>query len=175
MISQEEVFPIGYIAKVRGISGEVELRFTDDIFDRGDAEYLVLEIDGILVPFFWEEYRFKNSETAIFKFENISNEQRAREIVGRAVYYPTAHVPSESEAGLSSLKALTGFSVYLPDGRLLGRVEEVDDRSANVLLTISCADGRQRLVPFHPDFVIRFDLPGRSLHLDLPDGLLELS
>ena len=32
---------------------------TDDVFDRVDAEYLVLDIDGILVPFYLEEYRFR--------------------------------------------------------------------------------------------------------------------
>ena len=65
MIRLEEVFKIGYIAKHRGLRGEVELSFTDDCFDTGTAEYLVLDMDGILVPFFWEEYRFKNDDTAI--------------------------------------------------------------------------------------------------------------
>ena len=54
MIRSEEVFYIGKVSKFRGIQGEVEILFTDDAFDRGDAEYLVLEMEGILVPFFWE-------------------------------------------------------------------------------------------------------------------------
>ena len=38
MIRLEEVFKIGYIAKHRGLRGEVELSFTDDCFDTGTAE-----------------------------------------------------------------------------------------------------------------------------------------
>ena len=78
MICSEEVFYIGKVSKFRGIQGEVEILFTDDAFDRGDAEYLVLEMEGILVPFFWEEYRFKNDKTAIFQFEDIHDETAAR-------------------------------------------------------------------------------------------------
>lgn len=37
MIRQEEVFYIGKISKFRGICGETELLFTDDVFDRGEA------------------------------------------------------------------------------------------------------------------------------------------
>lgn len=66
MIREDEIFTIGHVTKVRGLQGEVEIRFTDDVFDRGEAEYLVLEMDGIPVPYFWEEYRFKNEATAIF-------------------------------------------------------------------------------------------------------------
>ena len=68
MIKQEEVYKIGRIGKPHGVKGEVNLMFTDDVFDRVDAEYLVLMVDGILVPFFMEEYRFRGDETALVKF-----------------------------------------------------------------------------------------------------------
>ena len=54
MIQQKDVFPIGYISKYRGISGEVEITFTDSIFDEGDAEYLIFLLDGLFGPFLWE-------------------------------------------------------------------------------------------------------------------------
>ena len=57
MIRQEEVFKIGKIGKPHGVKGEVAFRFSDDVFDRVDADYLILEVDGILVPFLIEEYR----------------------------------------------------------------------------------------------------------------------
>lgn len=81
MIRDNEVFKIGYISKQRGLRGEVEMVFTDDCFDTGSADYLVLDMDGILVPFFWEEYSFKNNETAILKFEEIDSEEQARKLV----------------------------------------------------------------------------------------------
>lgn len=72
MIKEDEVYKIGRIGKPHGISGEVTLRFSDDVFDRVDADYLVLMVDGILVPFFIEEYRFRSDEVALVKFEDMT-------------------------------------------------------------------------------------------------------
>lgn len=178
MIRSEEVFRIGYISRQRGLRGEVEMPFTDDCFDTGSAEYLVLDMDGILVPFFWEEYRFKNQDTAIVKFEGIDSEEQARHLAGRAVFYPKTHVAGATDdegAELSSYRALTGFSVSDVKGHPMGVVEAVDDSSQNILLTLRLPDGHELLVPFHNDFLLHFDLRERTLQLDLPDGLLQLN
>lgn len=175
MIKSDEVFYIGRITKYRGISGEVELLFTDDAFDRGSAEFLVFEIDGILVPFFWEEYRFKNDQTAIFKFEDIDNEDAAKRIVGLKVYYPHRFLEVGDEEELSSLRAVTGFRVAEVSHGDLGTVTQVDDSSANVLFTITSPEGREIIIPYHDDFLVSFDLKQRSMVLSLPEGLLDLN
>ena len=54
MIKAEEVYKIGKLGKPHGLKGEINFLFDDDVFDRTDADYLVLEVDGILVPFFME-------------------------------------------------------------------------------------------------------------------------
>lgn len=71
MIRQEDVYKIGVIGKTHGVKGELSVQIDDDVFDRVDADYLVLSLDGILVPFFLEEYRFKSDEVALIKFLNI--------------------------------------------------------------------------------------------------------
>ena len=58
MIKPEDVYLIGRLTRTHGIKGEMELQFTDDAFDRGEVDYVVLLLDGIFVPFFFEEYRF---------------------------------------------------------------------------------------------------------------------
>ena len=60
MKRREDVYKIGRLGKPHGVKGEISFNFDDDIFDREDADYIILDIDGILVPFFIEEYRFKN-------------------------------------------------------------------------------------------------------------------
>lgn len=178
MIPHNSVFKIGYIARQRGLRGEVELAFTDDCFDTGTAEYLVLDMDGILVPFFWEEYRFKNNDTAIVKFEYTDNEDQAKRLVGHEVYYPKdgiAETAENEEATLSSYKALTGFTISNAKDEPIGIVEYVDDSSANILLTINRNDGGEMMIPFHNDFLLGFDLRQRTLRLDIPEELFELN
>ena len=175
MIRPDEVFYIGRITKYRGISGEVEISFTHDAFDRGDAEYLVFEIDGIFVPFFWEEYKFKNDQTAIFKFEDINDEKAAKKIVGLKVYYPYRFLPEDDGNELSSIRAVTGFQVSDETFGEIGVVTNVDDSSANVLFTIETKGGEEIMIPFHDDFLVDFDLKKRCMTLALPEGLLDIN
>ena len=69
MIREDEVYKIGMLTKTHGVSGELNMAFTDDVFDRVEAEYVVCRMDGILVPFFMEEYRFRSDTTVLMKFE----------------------------------------------------------------------------------------------------------
>lgn len=48
----EDVYQIGKIGKAHGVKGEVQMQFTDDVFDRTDADFVFLKVDGLLVPFF---------------------------------------------------------------------------------------------------------------------------
>lgn len=178
MILPEEVFQIGYISKQRGLRGEVEMVFTDDCFEDGTADYFVLDMDGLLVPFFWEEYRFKNSSTLILALEDIDTEEKARRLVGHRVFYPKKHVAQSEDGGereLSSYRALTGFTATDEKGQPIGTVEAVDDSSANVLLTLRCEDGKERVIPFHDDFLTDYDIRERYIRLRLPDGLLDIN
>ena len=56
MIEESSVYKIGVLTRTHGVRGEISFTFSDDVWDRADADYLVLLIDGILVPFFLEEY-----------------------------------------------------------------------------------------------------------------------
>lgn len=178
MINFDEVFRIGRIVRTHGTRGELELLFTDDLFERGTADYLVLELDGILVPFFFSDWRYKGNESALFQFEDIDDVPHAKPLVGANAYYMKSALSDTADEGeLSSIRALTGFSVSVIDGaghRPLGIVEHVDDATQNVLLTIVDAQGQEYLIPYHDDFLQHFDLKDRTLLLQLPEGLLEL-
>ena len=117
MIMQEEVYKIGRLGKAHGVKGEVSFQFDDDVFDRTDADYLILDIDGILVPFFMEEYRFRSDALALVKFCDVDTQERASELTGSNVYFPRAL--AEDEEGMPSLASLTGFDlVEAKDGMI---------------------------------------------------------
>ena len=178
MIRNNEVFKIGYITKHRGLRGEVEMSFTDDCFDTGSAEYLVLDMDGILVPFFWEEYKFKNDDTIILKFEDIDTQEQAAKLVGKSVFYPKeclASIEDGDTQTLSSYRALTGFQVSNENDEDMGYILHVDDSSENILLTIEMPNGKEIMIPFHNDFLLDFNIQERTLKMDIPEGLLQLN
>ena len=169
MIREEEVFQIGKLGKTHGVKGEISFLFDDDVFDRVDADYLILKIDGILVPFFIEEYRFKSDSNALMKFEGIDTQEQARDLTGTDVYFPRRL--ADSDDGTLTWSVLVGFDIIDADsGRTVGRIASVDDSTLNILFCLD--DGR--LIPASEDLIIAVDQQARSLTMHIPAGLLEL-
>lgn len=187
MIQATALFQIGKITRTHGIHGEVELQFTDDAFERGNVDYLILQIEGLFVPFFFEEYRFKNQEAALFTFADIDSEEKARSLVGISVFYPHAALPADEEPQIRNVQAFVGFEVLVPDHSqtlendqmatcVLGRVVGVNTTAATTVFVIVDEEtGHEYLIPFHEDFVLDLNLKERYLLLQLPEGLLDLN
>ena len=171
MIKKEEVFKIGIINKPQGVKGEVSFTFTDDIFDRvEDCDYLVLLLDGILVPFFIEEYRFRSDNVALVKFEGIDSTEKARTLTNVEVYYPVKFMDDQEE--ISSWNYFIGFRVEDIHHGCLGTVVDVDDATMNVLFVIENGD-EEVLLPAHEEFILDIDRKKKILKVDIPDGLLD--
>ena len=169
MIKESEVYRIGRLGKAHGIKGEVSFQFDDDVFDRVDADYLVLDIDGILVPFFMEEYRFRSDSVCLVKFCDVDTQQRASELTGCDVYFPRALANDDDEN--LSLASLVGFTIVSAhDGFPVGTIAAIDDQTSNILFELE--DGT--LIPANDDLIIDIDTTKRQITMSLPEGLLAL-
>jgi 16S rRNA processing protein RimM len=168
MIRHEDVYRIGKIGKPHGVKGEVSFQFDDDIFDRTDADFLILELDGILVPFFMEEYRFRSDSLALMKLEGIDTQERARELTNCEVFFPREQQDDEENL---SCAAIIGFTVIDEQTNTpVGTIASVDDSTENVLFELE--DGT--LIPASEDLITNIDTKKRTITIDLPEGLLEL-
>jgi 16S rRNA processing protein RimM len=169
VIRKEEVYKIGRLGKTHGVKGEISFLFDDDVFDRVDADYLVIDIEGILVPFFMEEYRFKSDSNALMKFEGIDTQERARELTGCDVYFPR-ELTDDDEENLS-WTSLVGFSLIDADsGKDVGRIASIDDSTMNILFELE--DGT--LIPASEDLITNIDTQRQQIEINLPEGILEL-
>ena len=169
MIKQEEVYRIGRLGKAHGIKGEVTLQFDDDIFDRVDADYLVLDVEGILVPFFMEEYRFRSDTVALVKFCDVDTQQRASELTGCEVYFPRALANEDEET--VSYAMLVGFDIVdAGTGNKVGTIAAIDDTTVNLLFELE--DGR--LIPASDDLISSIDMKKCKIRMNIQEGLLEL-
>ena len=173
MIRKESVYKIGKIGKPHGVDGEVAFHFDDDVFDRTDADYLVLDIDGILVPFFIDEYRFKSDETALVRFADIDTQDKARGLTGCEVYFPREH--SDSDGDSLSWAEIVGFHVVdAQSGKTVGEIRSVDDSTINTLFELVTNSGDDLLVPASDDLIVNVDADGRRIEMQLPEGLLDI-
>ena len=173
MIKKEDVFKIGQFAKPHGVKGEISLVTDYDLFDDSEDDYIVCDMDGILVPFFIEDYRYKSDTVVLLKLENVNDEIAAREFSNRMVYYPLNKVEQEVLTDDMSWNGLIGFEVVDKQHGLLGKVTDVDDSTINVLLKIS-SSGNDLLLPAAKDLILSVDVKNRRLDVSIPDGLLDI-
>jgi 16S rRNA processing protein RimM len=68
---------------------------------------------------------------------------------------------------------LVGLDVLDADAGPIGRVHEVYESPASVLLAVE-VEGKEKLIPFGPETVVQVDLEGGTVTVRLPTGLLEI-
>lgn len=167
MIKADDVYRIGRLGKAHGIKGEITMQVEDDVFDRADADYLVLELDNIMVPFFIEEYYFKTDTTALIKFEGIDTLERAKEFANVNVYFPRniADNNIKSEQETLSYPMLVGFQV-----NDIGKIACIDHQTENIMFELE--DGT--LIPASEELIEDIDVPNKQIKMTIPEGLLDI-
>ena len=179
MIKREDVYKIGVFNKPHGIHGELQFTFTDDIFDRVDCDYLICLLDGIFVPFFIEEYRFRSDSTALVKLEGIDNAVQDA-VVRRQVIGPQEGLVAqldrrgeEAEDGELSWNFFIGFQMEDIHHGPLGEVIDVDNTTVNTLFVVE-REEEELLVPAQEEFIVGIDQKQKLITVELPEGLLNL-
>ena len=172
MIKKEEVFKIGVFNKPHGVKGELSFTFTDDIFDRVECDYLICLLDGIFVPFFIEEYRFRSDTTALVKLERIDTAEQARKFTNVEVYFPLKYVEEDDSDDIPTWGYFVGFYVEDVNHGDLGEIVAVDDSTMNVLFSIETPDGEEILLPAHEEFMVKLEKKKRRLTVEVPEGLI---
>ena len=168
-----ETFKIGRLGKTHGVKGEISFHFTDDVFDRVDADYVFIETEGLQVPFFFEEYRFRNEDTAIVKFEGIDDATRAAQFTGCDVYFPRELTDTGDEE--LTWTEIVGFTIAdSGSGQTVGEITAVDLSTINTLFEVRTPEGQSLLIPANDDLIDEIDRLERRITMRIPEGLMEI-
>lgn len=174
MIRTEDVYKIGKLTRTHGLKGEINFQFTDDVWERVDADYLICEIDGILVPLFIEEYRFKSDSTALVKFEDLDSADAVQFLVNCEVFLEKKYQEELGEDEVS-LNYFIGFTMLDGDsGTEIGTITDIDDNTENWLFIVKRPDGNEVMIPAHEEFISDIQQEEKRMVMDLPLGLLDL-
>ena len=175
MITKEELIQIGRIVKPHGVRGELTFEFSTDVFDESDVPFFVCEVEGIFVPFFVENYRFKNNTMGLVKFEDIDSEEDAKELTKVNLYLSRSLLPAGfSEKEAQGLDFYIGYSIVNQEGEMVGTIDFIDDSTENVLFCLSSPSGKEILIPASDDYILDIDENARKIRMEILEGLLEL-
>lgn len=148
------------------------LVLSDDELEDIEGEYVVLDMQGIMVPFFWEEYRFKNQNTMIVKLKDIDTPEKATHVTVHEAYIPKEWMPETSSP---NSRMLIGYTIknHLTK-ESIGELIGIDDTTVNVLFEVKTVDGKSILLPAAEGLITQIDHTKQTISLILPEGIMEL-
>ena len=173
-MDKSSCYRVGRIIKSFGYKGNLIL-----LFERPDAHVCTafpsffVDIEGELVPFFVEDYQVRDDSTALVRFDDIISQDQARKLVNNDLYLPLD--PETDHDQTRSLHArIEGYRVFDLDRGYVGTVREFVRLKEQDLLRVD-GSGREILIPAVEAFIERMDHRNKEIHLDLPEGLLDLN
>lgn len=178
MINRDQLIEIGKIQKLHGLNGEMTASITDSVFDDvKNCPYFVCEMDGIFVPFFIKNYRFRTDTTILLTFDGIESQEAALEFCGLTLYFDrkcfTKKEAEQYDAEVEEEDSLIGYTIIDRNYGVLGKVIDIDDQTANVLFIVEYNDS-ELMVPAAEDLVEAIDDEEKTIIMNLPQGLINL-
>lgn len=169
---REKCREFGIVLKTHGVKGELLIKTVFEISERYElAESIFLEIEGLLVPFFIEEYTVSSNQTIIVKLSFIDNKNKAIRFVDCNVFIEKTK--SKTPKAEFSTSDLIGFTVLNQDGKNLGKIIDFMDIPGNFLITVMFGN-KEILVPFNEHVLIDFNKSKKQVVLDVQEGLVDL-
>lgn len=178
MIEKKNLVAIGKFQKTHALKGEMNAILDVDPSYMNDGNPLIVDVDGIPVPFYVESLRTKGSSSYLVKLEGVDSSDEAREFVNKEIYAlkdVLGEYFQDDEEEFFFGDDLEGFRVI--DSRLgdIGSVTRVDDSTENVLLVVEDTAGEEIFIPFVETFINDVDEEKQEIHTDLPEGLVDLN
>lgn len=172
MLEPDDVAPIGQLTKTHGFKGGLLLQLSDNVRKLPATDHLLLEIDGLLVPFFIDSMDRRNHAQAVVRFDQIQSEQEAERYAQTFVFLEKEML-SENEQTRSEAHELSGYEFHDEPTGTTGTIEDVSNQNGNILFHCT-VNTTEVLIPLTDDLIISADHDKRALRFNVPEGLFDL-
>jgi 16S rRNA processing protein RimM len=163
----------------QGRRGEVLAELHTDFPGRFDERRSLwgLAADGSRRELQLEEHWFHKGGV-VLKFAGVDSINDAERLKGWEVQVP-GEERTKLEQGSAYVSDIVGSDVWINNGqRFLGRVSDVQFGAGEAPLLVVklpvCAVQNEVLLPFAEEFVKKFDVAGKRIDMEVPEGLLEV-
>ena len=176
MIIQEEIITIGKFQKTHALKGE--LNMISDI----DPEYflegnpLIVNNDGILVPYYVESVRPKGATSYLVKISGIETEEEASHFINKEIGIVKKDAEEWLEEEIIDSNEIIGYKVVdIETDKEIGIIENIDDSTVNLLFIIKDENGEQVYIPANEELIEEIDEGNKVIKMIIPEGLIDLN
>lgn len=179
MIDKKDLIAIGKFQKTHALKGELNviLNIEEDYLQSGNA--LVVEMDGLFVPFFATGIRPKGNTSFLVKLEGIDSETEAKKFVNKDIYAIRSQLAPFLEMEEDELRDedhLSGYEIIDEiSGDKIGIIMSVDSSTQNLLFIVEDENGKELLIPAVDDLISEIDDENKKIIMSLPEGLADIN
>lgn len=163
---------IGKLAATFGVKGEFVLRHSlgkKTALKGLEAIFIELKKDELL-PYFITEARMKSHDEVYLKIDGIDSKEGAQKLLQKQVWLTDEQF--QDYAAKSAPISYLGFHL-IDNGEDLGEILEIIEQPHQLLCRIDWK-GKEALIPLNEQFLVKADKKKKQLHVELPDGLLDI-
>lgn len=161
---------LGSFTRVHGVKGNLIIRpDTDDPARYRKTKKLFIEIDGILREFSSQTLSVGHQQL-IIHIEGIDDRDAAEAFVRCDVYLPLSELPPSKGKHIYFHEAI-GMKVIDEVAGELGVIDTIYDLPHQPVAQVLYS-GKEVLIPFIQQFIVKIDRSGRTIYMALPDGLI---
>jgi len=164
---------LGTLVKPVGLKGEVKLRQSEDFWEEAlDSAHLLLVQGKARRTVQVRSARVHSPGMQVLGLDGVESREGAEALVGAELLLEAEQLDVPEPSATRPFQ-LRGVQVFLPDGSLLGTIEEVLPMPAQDLFIVR--DGEKEYkIPDTPAIVRQLDRERRIMRIDPIPGLLEL-
>ena len=172
-MEKKDCFFIGSIFKLHGYKGKIILFNENSIslnFDK--TKYLLIEKDGILIPFFLNKINSYKSDNFLIEFEDINSENQAKELLKCKVYTSKNLIYQSEETSLE--KQILGFKIIDKEFGELGNIQIIDNQSSQALVFVK-NNNKEFCFPLINQFIHSIEIEQKVVYTKIPKEIIDLN
>lgn len=178
MLDKKDFEHIGIVGKPHGVQGELSLHVDVDLLGLAEADrpFVMLEQDGLLIPYRLIGHRHKGGGIDLVTFEGVVSKELAEQLVGLPVWLPQELTKEEvmEEEDLLEWGRYVGYTLVDElTHTLVGRVVHIDESTINTIAFVEDEAGYEHIIPLAEELLVGVDDQAKIIALNVPNGLLD--
>ncbi|GMN11517.1 ribosome maturation factor RimM [Croceitalea sp. MTPC9] len=172
-MQKEDCFYLGKVVSKYSFKGEVLVKIdTDEPETYENMESVFVSLGNNLVPFFIDRCRLHKSTLLRIDFEEVKDEAAADRILGAELYLPLAMLPP-LRGNKFYFHEVIGFTLQDKVYGNIGIIASINDSASQVLFEAKKGD-KELLIPVTDDIITKVDRDSKTIHVNCPEGLVDL-